>query len=171
MVSTPEELQKQWIAAKLPTGMEVPVEMVMELAMEIAMEIVMEIEVGMSMELVMEMMMEMVMEMVIELVMEMVMVMVAEMPPLLWPSSSKGISSTVSHPHCPPASHIALCILHCEDRGGKHGATTRSGGTLCTQGSCGRSCSPSVALGGTQLPSLPVPLEHALNFPQPLPHI
>lgn len=41
MVSTPEELQKQWIAAKLPTGMEVPVEMVMELTMEIAMEMVM----------------------------------------------------------------------------------------------------------------------------------
>lgn len=37
MVSTPEELQKQWVTAKLPTSMEVPVAMVMELAMEIVM--------------------------------------------------------------------------------------------------------------------------------------
>lgn len=37
MVSTPEELQKQWVTAKLPTSMKVPVEMVMELAMEIVM--------------------------------------------------------------------------------------------------------------------------------------
>lgn len=145
--------------------MEMMMEMVMEMAMELALEMAMEL----AMELAMEMMMEM--EMVIELVMEMVMAVVAEMSPLLLPSSSKGISSTVSRPRCPLASHVALFTLHCEDRGGKHGATTESGGTLRTQGSCGRSHSPSVALGGTWLPSLPVSLEHALNFPQPLPHI